>query len=400
MDRVTKWTSPSLVVLATLGVIAALYLLKAILIPIALALVLACMLHPMTTLLRRVLPLSPTGAAVVLFLLTVLCGLYVASLTAESLVQAANTLPADIERLSGRISSRINDMIREHPSMRGILPEPGTIDLLGDANRAMVIDTLSIGLADLSIRVAQGFFILILVLFLLAESDMLGTKVIRFFAATPGDANTAARILGRLTRQIRNYLVARTIINLGLGIVLALSLWALNVKFPFALGLFAGFMNFIPYVGQMIGGGLPTLITLGQSGSIGDALIVAAVYLAAVGIEGYIVTPFVMGRSLDMNGTTVLIACLFWGFLWGLVGLILAMPIAVTMKLVFQTVPELNRWAELMSLDWKTPVVEDAVVVLPQEHDAAPDSPGPPGAAAVVSGGIRPSGASTSAGRH
>jgi AI-2 transport protein TqsA len=381
VDRVTKLTSPSLVLLATLGVIAALYLLKPILIPVALALVLACMLHPVTTLLRRMLPLSTTGAAVVLFLLTVLCGLFVASLTAESLVQAANTLPADIERLSGRVSHRITDMIRDYPSLRGILPEPGTIDLLGDANRAMVIDSLSIGLADLTIRVAQGLFILILVLFLLAESDMLTTKVIRFFATTPGDANTAARILGRLTRQIRNYLVARTLINLGLGIVLALALWGLNVKFPFALGLFAGLMNFIPYVGQLIGGGLPTLIAIGQTGSIGDALIVAAVYLGVVGIEGYVVTPFVMGRSLDLNGTTVLIACLFWGFLWGLVGLILAMPIAVTMKLVFETVPELNRWAELMSLDWKTPGADDPALILAPAP--APDSPGPPGASTV-----------------
>jgi predicted PurR-regulated permease PerM len=62
-----------------------------------------------------------------------------------------------------------------------------------------------------------------------------------------------------------------------------------------------------------------------------------------------------MGRSLDLNGTTVLVACLFWGFLWGLVGLVLAMPITVSMKLVFQNVPELNRWAELMSRDWQTP---------------------------------------------
>ena len=62
-----------------------------------------------------------------------------------------------------------------------------------------------------------------------------------------------------------------------------------------------------------------------------------------------------MGRSLDLNGTTVLIACLFWGFLWGLMGLILAMPITVSLKLVFQSVPELNRWAELMSVDWQSP---------------------------------------------
>jgi predicted PurR-regulated permease PerM len=139
------------------------------------------------------------------------------------------------------------------------------------------------------------------------------------------------------------------LINIGLGVVVGAALWALRVRFAVALGAFAALTNFIPYVGQFIGGALPTLIALGHSGSIGDALIVAAVYLAVVGIEGYVVTPLVLGRSLDLNGTTVLIACLFWGFLWGLVGLILAMPITVTMKIVFQNVPELNRWAELMS---------------------------------------------------
>ena len=81
----------------------------------------------------------------------------------------------------------------------------------------------------------------------------------------------------------------------------------------------------------------------------------AGIYLAVVGIEGYVVTPLVMGRSLDLNGTTVLLACLFWGYLWGLVGLVLAMPITVSVKVVFQTIPELNRWAELMSVDWQSP---------------------------------------------
>ncbi len=375
MERAQKQTSPSLVVLATLAVIAALYLLKAILIPISLALVLACLLSPLTSFLRRILPLGQTGSAVVLFLLTVMCGLYVASLAAESLVQAANTLPSDVERLSGQVSRRINDTIRTHPSLRGILPEPGTIDLLGDANRSLLIDNLSYGLTDLTNRVAQGLFILILVLFLLAESEMLTPKVIRFFAPTPGDAQSAGKILSRLTLQVRAYLVARTLINLALGAVIALALWALKVKYPFALGLFASLTNFIPYVGPLLGGALPTLITLGQSGSMGDALIVAAIYLAVISLEGYVITPYVMGRSLDMNGTTVLIFCLFWGFLWGLVGLVLAMPIAVTVKLVFQTVPELNRWAELMSQDWQTPANLSDPQAIPD--DPPPDSPGP-----------------------
>jgi predicted PurR-regulated permease PerM len=382
VDRGPKYAGTAQVVLATLAVIAALYLLKPILIPIALALVLACLLSPVTTILRRILPLSPTGAAVVLFLLTVMLGLYVASLTAESLVQAAETLPTDVDRLSGRLSGRINDMLRDQPYLRPILPEPGTIDLLGDANRTLLINYLSYGLADLSVRMAQGLIILILVLFLLAESEMLTPKVIRFFAPTPGDAQAAARVIASLTRQIRSYLVARTVINLGLGVVIALALWVLKVKFPFALGLLAALTNFIPYVGQVIGGALPTLIALGQSGSIGDALIVAAVYLAVIGIEGYVVTPYVMGRSLDLNGTTVLIACLFWGFLWGLIGLVLAMPITVSMKLVFQTVPELNRWAELMSRDWQTPTAKTTIEELPPAP--TPDGPGPPGAGPEV----------------
>jgi AI-2 transport protein TqsA len=203
--------------------------------------------------------------------------------------------------------------------------------------------------------VVQGFIVLVLVIFLLFESPMLTAKVVRFFARTPDEARAAGEMLGQITRKIRAYLIARSLLNAGLGIVLALGLWALNVHFAFILGLVAALTNFVPYFGQMVGGALPTLIALGQNGSIGDALIVAAMYLAVLGIEEYVITPLVMGRSLDLNGTTVLVACLFWGYIWGLVGLVLAMPITVSLKVVFQAVPELNRWAELMSLDWQSP---------------------------------------------
>src|SRR5262249_35627535 len=171
-------------------------------------------------------------------LLTVMLGLYIASLTAESLVQAGNTLPTDVERLAGQLSRRVTEMIRDQPSLRLGLPEPGTIDLPGDSHRTLLIEHLSYGLADLSLRMAQGLIVLILVLFLLAESDMLIPKVTRFFAATPGEAAVAARTLSSLTRQVQTYLVARTLINLGLGVVIALALWALHVRFAFALRAF------------------------------------------------------------------------------------------------------------------------------------------------------------------
>jgi AI-2 transport protein TqsA len=365
VDRSTRFRTASLVTLAVLGTIAALYLMKAILIPISLALMLACLLSPATNFLRRRLPLSPTGAAAVLFLLTLLLGLYLASLTAESLVQATTSLPQDIARVSGQASRHMSDLLRDKPSLRFILPEPGTIDKLGDRNSALLYESLTYGLADLSGWVAQGFIVLILVLFLLAESEMLTPKVIRFFARDPGDAASSERTLKDLTQQIRAFLLARTLINLGLGLVFAAFLWQFRVRFPFPLGLFAGFTNFVPYVGQVLGGGLACLVTLAQFESLGDALIVASVYLGLVTIEGYVVTPYILGRSLDLNGTVILIACLFWGFLWGLVGLVLAMPITACIKLVCQNVPELHRWADLMSRDWQPPPIPKDEFELP-----------------------------------
>ena len=345
----------TLVILTVLGVMAALYLMKPILVPLALALMLACLLSPATHFFRRILPIGSTGSAIVLFLLLAFLGIYFAFLTAESIVQALKTLPGDIDHMAQRLSRQVNDIIRDKPYLSRFLPESSTIDRLAETNQRMVIESLTYRLADLSGWIAQGFIVLILVLFLLAESQMLAPKVIRFFAGGASKAKTAETTLHALTRQIRAYLIARTLINIGMGVVVAIALWLLQVQFPIVLGIFAALTNFVPYVGQVVGGALPVLVTLGYSGSVGDSLIVAAVYLAVVGLEGYVVTPYVMGRSFDLNGTTVLIACLFWGFLWGMVGLILAMPITVSMKIVFQHVPAFYRWADLMSRDWKPP---------------------------------------------
>ena len=83
------------------------------------------------------------------------------------------------------MSGRITDLIRDQPYLRAVLPEPGTIDRLGDTNRALLIDKLSYGLTDFTTWVVQGFIVLVLVIFLLIESEMLTAKLVRFFAQTP-----------------------------------------------------------------------------------------------------------------------------------------------------------------------------------------------------------------------
>ena len=222
-------------------------------------------------------------------------------------------------------------------------------------NRAFLIATLSDRFGDLSGVVIQGLIVLVLALFFLIESEMLAPKLVRFFAPAPGDAHSAERALNDLVHQVRAYLIARTLINIGLGAVFAIALALFGVRYAAAQGGLIALTNYVPYVGQVFGGVVAMFAALLQGKEFGDALIVVAIYVGLLGIEGYIVTPYVLGRSLDLNGTTVLIACLFWGFLWGLVGLVLAMPLAVCMKLVFQHVPSLHRWADLMSQTWVPP---------------------------------------------
>ena len=305
---------------------------------------------------------------------SVVGGLYLASLMAESLVPATYTLPSDIERLAGQVSGRITDLIRDQPYLRAVLPEPGTIDRLGDTNRALLIEKLSYGLTDFTTWVAQGF-----VdpgagdLPADRERDAVGQ-------ADPFLRPQRHRGPGRRRGPVADHpqdprvpdrpdADQRRAGRRGRGWPSGL----LKVRFAFTLGIVAAVTNFVPYLGQLIGGALPTLDRPGTDRLDRLALVVAAIYLAVVGIEGYVVTPLVMGRSLDLNGTTVLLACLFWGYLWGLVGLVLAMPITVSVKVVLQTIPELNRWAELMSVDWQSP--GPAIGPAPVAEKPAPRSP-------------------------
>ena len=310
---------------------------------------------PATRFLRRMLPLGATGAAVVLFLLMAVLGAS-GELTAESLSQAAVNLPADLERLSGLLSRRVADAVADAPLLRSVLPEPGTIDLLGDQNRRWLVENLSQRLGDLSGWVVQGLFVLVTVLFLLIEGEMLAPKVVRIFRAGPWDARAAERTLQELVRQIRTSGGPHGH-QPGAGAGAGRGPVAVEGEVRLCPGRDCGGDELRAVCGPASGrAGAGT----GDPGPVrvtGRRLIVAAAYTALIGVEANIVTPVVMGRRLDLNGVTVLMACLFWGFLWGLVGLILAVPIAVCMKLIFQHVPSLHRWADLMSLAWQPPPV-------------------------------------------
>ena len=347
-------TSVALIVLAVLSSLYAIHWLKPILVPIALALILACLFSPITTYFRVRWSLGPIASAVTLFVLSTFLGVFIFIITANNLFQAITSLPMQFEFIIGKISSRLTETYRDYPTLRGVLPDPDAVDLLGQTN-ALLVEGLKSSYQELTVRMGEGVVVMTLVLFLLAETEILAPRVIRFFRPLRRDAQEAEALLRRLIHQVRAFLVARTMLNLGLGMAMAGVYWMFGLPFALVMGLALAVLNYIPYLGPILGGFPPILMLFATEGTLSDALLLLSVYIGVITVEGYVLTPWLMGRSLDLNGTTVLIACLVWWFLWGDIGLILAMPITAAINLVFQNIPSLHLWAELMSREWVAP---------------------------------------------
>jgi predicted PurR-regulated permease PerM len=107
------------------------------------------------------------------------------------------------------------------------------------------------------------------------------------------------------------------------------------------------------------------------------ALEVLIFYLIIITVEGYVIVPVVMGRSMELNSTTVILACLFWELLWGLPGLFLAMPLMAGIKAICENVPDWQPWANLMSTrkaepdKYRSPALDATQIMTPEEADGA-----------------------------
>jgi predicted PurR-regulated permease PerM len=161
--------------------------------------------------------------------------------------------------------------------------------------------------------------------------------------------------------QIRAYLVWRTIINFGMGAFLGIVYQVLGLKLAWTWALLTAVLWYIPYLGPIAAGVPPILDAFVTCDTPWIAVGILSFYTVFVVLEGYVVVPVVMGRSMEMNATTVMLACLFWELVWGSPGLFLAMPLMAAVKAVCHHVPDWRPWANLMS-----------------SHEELPEEKGPP----------------------
>jgi AI-2 transport protein TqsA len=194
----------------------------------------------------------------------------------------------------------------------------------------------------------QSILVMFITLFLLLEGQMLADKTRAIFGPSPGTQSRITFALAEMAEAIRTYLVWRTIVNLVLALLLGTVYYAAGLKYWYLWALLVAVLSYIPYLGT-IAAGIPPILDALFFGEPAVSLMIAVVYTSVVTFEGYIIVPWVMGRSMDLNATTVLLACLFWDLVWGMAGLFLAMPLMAAAKAVCMQVDGWQGWGDLMS---------------------------------------------------
>jgi len=204
----------------------------------------------------------------------------------------------------------------------------------------------SLGAATLAGQAAISFFLLF---YLLATGDLYKRKLARIAGPSLSQRRITVEILTEITQQIERFLLMRLLISVIVGVATALAFKAMGVTEPALWGLAAGVLNTIPYIG-------PTVVTiaaavggLAQFGTVGMGLAMAGVATVIATIEGFAITPWLLGRASRMNAGAVFVGLAFWGWLWGSWGMLLAVPILISIKAVCDHVEAWRPFSELLS---------------------------------------------------
>lgn len=196
--------------------------------------------------------------------------------------------------------------------------------------------------------VTQFVFTLILLLFLLASGDMFYEKLVHVMP-TFRDKKRAMKIAKDIERKLSRYLLTITIINAGLGAAVATAMWLIGMPNAFVFGVIAFIFNFVPYLGALAGICITLVVGLVSFSWFGWALAAGACYLGLATVEGQIVTPYFVGRSLKLNTVVVFIAVSFWAWLWSAIGMIVAVPLLVALRTFCEHIPALAGYGDFLS---------------------------------------------------
>jgi len=186
------------------------------------------------------------------------------------------------------------------------------------------------------------------VIFLLSSGDMFLQKLVRI-SPRLSDKKRAVQIVRDIQIEVSHYLLTITMINATQGAVVAAVMYQLDMPQPLLLGVVAAGLNFIPYAGAMLMTLILAFLSFANSGPVLTAVVAPAVYLALHVTESGFVSPLVLGKRLRLNAAAVFTAIAFWGWMWGLIGALIAVPLLVIIKIFGDHLESMRVLAEFLS---------------------------------------------------
>ncbi len=324
------------------------YFMRAILLPLVLAVMLSYLLRPIIRAFARLRVASSISAALVLLTLLAILG-YGVSYLATPAAGWLEKAPYSLQQLQRKL------LPLKQP-MEKVAQASGEIEKFtspNDPHAKPAVEVKRHPITDLIVLRTPEFItgsvlVLILLYFLLAYDGVFLGKLIRLLP-TLSDKKRAVAIASEIEEQVSRYLFTVSLINLALGLTVGVTVGLLGLPNPIMWGAMVAVLNFIPYLGAFTGIICLTLGAVLSFDSFSYALLFPGVYLFFATLEGNFVTPWVMGRSLTLNPVMILLSLTFWGWLWGVPGIILAVPILAAFKIFCSHIEPMQPLAEFLS---------------------------------------------------
>lgn len=352
----------ALSVLALIGIVLVLQYARQLLIPIVVGILVSYVLAPaVTSLAKRGIPRF-IGSAVVLALLcgSIATGIYFLSGQAVAIVES---VPEAAQRLSDRVklqrrqrdsalqkveraATEIEQAAQEAAQAPKVPGGPQKVQIVEPAFSARAY--LWSGGAGLMWFLGEVAMVLFLVYFLLVSGDLYKQKLVKIAGPTLKKKKVTVQIMDEINLQISSFLRVTVLTSVIVAVATGVTLWWFGVEHYVMWGLLAGLFNSIPYLGPVIVTGGLGVISFMQFDDLWKTAYVCAATLAITSLEGWLLTPTLMSRAARMNPVAIFVGLLFWSWVWGVWGTILAVPMLMTIKAVCDRIEDLQPIGELL----------------------------------------------------
>ncbi len=319
---------------ATVVVLAGLKASQTLIIPFLLALFLAIICAPVVSwLTSRKVPVAVAVLIVVIVLLAVFSGF--GAIVGSSVNEFTAFAAQNQARFDGLVAST-STWFEAHDI------DPQSLDLLNMLQPGKLINMLSGVLKNVAAVLSNLFLIILTMIFMLLEAATLPNKL----KAAVGKGRFNIENFDQFAIQVQRYLGIKTATSLVTGIVIGVWTAAIGLDFAVVWGLLAFLLNYIPSIGSIVAA-VPAVLLGFVQGGIGYALLVAIGYVVVNVAIGNFVEPYLLGRTLGLSTLVVFLSLVFWGWMWGSIGMLLSVPLTMIIKILFENTDDL-RWVSVL----------------------------------------------------